>query len=162
CQVNMCPAGRGDCDRISANGCEVDTNTDPTNCGTCGAACAFPNAGASCAAGACQLGACAAGFANCNAMAVDGCEANTPADPAHCGVCATSCAPNTNASAVCLGGSCGVACGPSFANCDGNLGNGCETNVGGDPNNCGGCGVVCPQRPNSAPTCVAGQCRFNC
>jgi hypothetical protein len=35
-----CTAGFANCDGSSANGCETNTNTDPQNCGACGAVCA--------------------------------------------------------------------------------------------------------------------------
>jgi hypothetical protein len=37
CAVSACPAGRGDCNRDPADGCEVDLTTDVANCGACGA-----------------------------------------------------------------------------------------------------------------------------
>ena len=49
-----CPAGYADCDGISANGCEIDINADPSNCGVCGNVCIAPN-------GTCTDGVCAAG-----------------------------------------------------------------------------------------------------
>ena len=35
CQFR-CNAGFADCDQLPADGCEVNTNTDPNNCGFCG------------------------------------------------------------------------------------------------------------------------------
>ncbi len=45
-----CASGLADCDMNPANGCEVDTQTDPTSCGACGHDCQ----GGACQAGACQ------------------------------------------------------------------------------------------------------------
>lgn len=50
CTAPGCPAGFGDCDRNSANGCEVDLRGSASHCGACGAAC---SPGASCASGVC-------------------------------------------------------------------------------------------------------------
>ena len=46
-----CASGFGDCDRNSANGCEVDFLNDRNHCGACGAACP---AAQSCALGMCR------------------------------------------------------------------------------------------------------------
>jgi len=52
CQAGLCGftcnAGFANCDGNAANGCEVNLNTDATNCGVCGNRCA-----ASCNAGSC-------------------------------------------------------------------------------------------------------------
>jgi hypothetical protein len=40
CAVTSCDPGYGDCDGISANGCEANLATDPNNCGTCHNFCA--------------------------------------------------------------------------------------------------------------------------
>jgi hypothetical protein len=57
------------------------------------------------------------------------------------------------------GSLCSCTCGPCAAGttaCPGGfLGDTCE-NLQNDPNNCGGCGLVCP---GSAPTCVDGSCQ---
>lgn len=45
-----CAAGTANCDGVSSNGCEVNTNTSGTNCGACGNVCA---AGSGCSNGAC-------------------------------------------------------------------------------------------------------------
>jgi hypothetical protein len=52
CRIAVCPAGFSDCDGIASNGCETNTNSSATNCGTCGHACtATPSI---CANGKCQ------------------------------------------------------------------------------------------------------------
>ncbi len=49
---------------------------------------------------------------------------------------------------------CDIAvCYQSFDNCDGDPSNGCETNVRTDPDNCGGCGVRCPELPHAERGC---------
>src|SRR5204863_524676 len=35
CAVSSCNAGFGNCDGVASNGCETNTNTSITNCGTC-------------------------------------------------------------------------------------------------------------------------------
>jgi hypothetical protein len=39
----MCAAGRGDCDGMPANGCEVNLSSDDNNCGMCGIVCVAPD-----------------------------------------------------------------------------------------------------------------------
>ncbi|APR82662.1 fibronectin type III domain protein [Minicystis rosea] len=51
CETPACSAGTADCDGNAANGCEVNLQSDPGNCGACGQACA---AGQICTQGACQ------------------------------------------------------------------------------------------------------------
>jgi hypothetical protein len=48
--VVECSSGFADCDRVSANGCEVDLRVDPNHCGQCDKTCP---AGSTCAAGTC-------------------------------------------------------------------------------------------------------------
>ena len=45
-----CSAGWGDCNMDPADGCEVNTATDRTHCGSCSNACSVPGASAVCAA----------------------------------------------------------------------------------------------------------------
>jgi alpha-tubulin suppressor-like RCC1 family protein len=49
--VPTCTAGRGNCDGLPANGCEIDLASAPTHCGTCATSC---GTGALCTASACD------------------------------------------------------------------------------------------------------------
>jgi hypothetical protein len=157
CGLSMCATGRGDCDRSAANGCEVDLTGDVRNCGSCGAVCDLPNATASCAGGRCAVASCAAGFADCDGVAANGCEVNVRADASHCGGCGMRCAP-ANAAGACVAGVCTVAaCTGSFADCDGAAGNGCEVNLASDVNHCGSCPSRCALGHATA-ACASGRC----
>ena len=60
CGVGSCSGGFANCDNMPTNGCEVSTNTDPMNCGSCGHVCALQaqstcGMNGQCSAGACTL-----------------------------------------------------------------------------------------------------------
>ena len=93
-----CVGGTTKCD-----GACVDTKLAPANCGSCGAVCGFPNAGAYCSNSACTLGACNGSFLNCNKNAADGCEIDISTDVNHCGGCGKVCGTK------CVGGVCQFA-----------------------------------------------------
>lgn len=154
-----------------------DTQTNASNCGTCGNVCP---AGASCNAGTC---ACSGTLAACGTACVD-----TKTSVTSCGACGTACASGAacangtctcpaTASAVCndkcvdlksdvsncgacnkacsggapfcSNGTCSSSCGDSGVSCN----NSCvDTRT--SFNNCGTCGTVCP----SGATCSAGKC----
>lgn len=88
CEAGSCDAqcfpGRLDCDLIDANGCEIDSNTNLTNCGSCGLVCPALNGSPMCVAGMCQVGTCNPGFANCDGSPTNGCEFLSNTNPA-CG-----------------------------------------------------------------------------
>ena len=155
CHISACNPGFADCDKQVGDGCEVNTGTDPKNCGTCGNACA---AGASCLAGTCQavncqMTGCPAGSSCCGTKCV-----GTSNDLANCGGCGNACPPGAN---LCqMGGCCfpqpgggevcsSIVCPSPLQNCS----NQC-VDEGNDPKNCGGCGKLCPP----GQTCTNGHC----
>ncbi|MGE3636054.1 MAG: hypothetical protein AB7P00_39495 [Sandaracinaceae bacterium] len=157
-----CNAGFEDCNGSSADGCEVNRNTDVNNCGGCGIACPNrPNAMTTCSAGACGY-ACLPGYVDCNGNPADGCEINTAGDPDNCGFCGNVCQTGPNGSRSCVASSCQFNCFPGYGNCNGLIGDGCEIQTTDNINHCGGCGNVCPSRPNSTAVCSSSACGYNC
>jgi len=152
CTVIKCDAGWENCDDDASNGCEVDTQTDPEQCGACGAPCVVPNAVAGCEGGVCIVGLCELGWSDCDADATNGCETDLEVDPENCGACDAGCALGEQ----CENGVCGVYCPPGQANCDGLAPNGCEVDLG-TPENCGFCGEECTLA-NASGDCQAGEC----
>ncbi len=95
CTVTSCAFGYADCDAFAANGCEIATQSDPLNCGTCGNACGVSQV---CSAGTCALG-CAPGLVVCDGRCV-----NPLNDVSYCG-----------ASGTCMGAQRGAVCRPGEA-----------------------------------------------
>ncbi|MDP3275961.1 MAG: hypothetical protein Q8Q09_12245 [Deltaproteobacteria bacterium] len=146
--------------RILCAGACVDVGSDIAHCGACGRACRpNPNSRAVCEAGSCtQL--CLTGFADCDALATNGCEVNLGSNSAHCGRCGQACV-FANSAPVCSGGACAAGtCLAGFGNCDGNAANGCETAINSS-DHCGGCGVRCA---GATPVCDVGRgmCSSGC
>ena len=150
--TRACPAGQACC-----SGACVDTQSNIAACGACDRRCTIPNGASSCLNGNCTVASCTAPFADCNASAGDGCEANTQSDLAHCGACNTACPTRANATATCAAGTCGFTCNAGFENCDGDASNGCEADTRASATHCGGCGRACAP-PNATGACVAGAC----
>jgi hypothetical protein len=76
CQIASCTGNSADCDGMAANGCERDLAHDPNFCGSCKASpCVAPNGVPECSASHCSIRSCTAGFADCNKVVADGCEA---------------------------------------------------------------------------------------
>jgi hypothetical protein len=153
--MNTCVATFADCDGMPANGCETDTSTSLSHCGACGAACAAgPNQRASCAAGRCAL-SCAPGFADCDGMAANGCEASL-SSPSHCGTCGRVCSgatPNCDA----MTGMCASGCAMGLSNCSGAC-----VDTSTSSAHCGMCGAVCDVRANASNACAGGSCAMTC
>ncbi len=101
-----CPTSGETC---CGNSCH-DLTTDPNSCGLCGTKCpSYANAASVCTGGNCQMGACAAGFADCNGNPADGCEQNLSTGSCLCTPSATqSCyqgPPGTEGKGICKAGS---------------------------------------------------------
>ncbi len=159
CGLGACGAGFNNCDGDAANGCEVETASNPASCGVCGRVCDRANATPACVVGGCRIGRCDAGWADCDARDDNGCEVNTNLALASCGGCGRVCAP-ANASPICEEGHCAVAsCSPSFANCNGSPDDGCEVDMRSNVAHCGGCGDDC-RFPRATPRCTSGRCHI--
>ncbi len=120
--------------------------------------CDLPNVNQhGCVAGQCTVISCDNGFADCDALAADGCETDVLADIQHCGDCVTTCG-YPNAQALCVAGQCQMGtCQGGFDDCNGSDGDGCEIFVSGDAQHCGNCTTVCAF-DNAAAACVSGAC----
>jgi hypothetical protein len=99
---NACTAGSASCDGVDSNGCEVNTNGDVNNCGSCGHVCPAVGGTATCNSGVCGI-VCTGSHFNCDGQAANGCEVDVSNDPNNCGVCGHSCCGGT-----CGGGSCNL------------------------------------------------------
>lgn len=156
CAIKTCSPGFENCDGMVANGCEVDTTGDTANCGGCDTLCSAPNAMGQCVAGACSVGQCNMGFANCDGMAVNGCEAILLSDPNNCGTCGNKCASfQTCANGVCKNNPCGAG----TADCNSNPADGCETSID-TVQNCGFCKNAC-NLANANEVCTMGMCAID-
>jgi hypothetical protein len=162
CFMLQCDAGWDNCDNWDDNGCEISTDTDIANCGSCANRCSYANAAASCLGGVCVMGACDLGWADCNFTDTDGCEVDLTSDEDNCGNCGNRCLyPFGNGE--CLGGFCSLeSCDAGYDDCDNNEANGCEANLNEDENNCGWCGNICPTGGDTYECenglCVITQC----
>jgi hypothetical protein len=145
-----------DCDAQVDEGFDLQTDVD--NCGSCGEVCSFPNAGATCESGLCQIGGCYPGYDDCE-VGVEGCETDIDSDPSNCGSCNYDCGYHNNAYTGCFIGQCDYSCIEPWESCDGpvNDGNGCETDVRYSAEHCGFCNNPC-NLPNAIEACVGSGC----
>lgn len=141
CELDCMP-GFLDCDRDPSNGCEVNSDDDSDNCGTCGLRCDDPR-GSSCVAGVCNYDCRPGETDSCNGPMgdADGCETFL-GDPANCGGCGSTCDPLPGSQAFCANDfgsfSCRRQCLDDLADCDSVPANGCETPVSGIMCGCAG------------------------
>lgn len=157
CGIAVCNQFYKDCDNKAVDGCEVNTSTDPMNCGACGAVCGnVANGSPGCANGICGIGACTAPFQDCNKNPFDGCEINLTTDVNNCGGCGKVCPAVAHGTASCANSACGVGtCHAGYKDCNNNPVDGCEVNILTDVNNCGACAAKC------AGMCQNGTCVSN-
>ncbi|AKU94821.1 hypothetical protein AKJ09_01485 [Labilithrix luteola] len=144
CQATCSPQNFRDCNGIVDDGCEVDPQTDPDNCGGCGIKC---DPGVRCIRGRCG---CAPGTIDCNGQCKD-----TRSDDNNCGACGYSCADHEVDAGTypdhmvwgCENSQCKVKCETGkyvyWADCNGTKADGCEINLFSDPANCATCGHAC-------------------
>jgi hypothetical protein len=150
----------------------TNLDSDDANCGACGIACdpAGPNKPAlhpsmyyGCGGGKCGVRKCRGIHQrDCNDDLSDGCEANVLTNE-RCGSCDRRCAegklcqyqpPNKY---YCM-------CADGYERCPSSLYSMTCEDLIRDPENCGGCGHVCPgkQWPHFVPTCNSGVCGGVC
>ncbi len=155
CVIVECDGAFENCDGNAQNGCEVDLDNDPQQCGACGTDCVVPHATAACENGACAVGSCNDPWEDCDGDAQNGCEENLDTDPSHCGDCLTMCDPFES----CVAGKCSLVCDPGLGDCDGNPDNGCESPFG-TTTNCGFCGDAC-NLANATAACNGEVCQID-
>ena len=168
CKVASCNTGFADCNAGSAggytDGCEVNTDSDPNNCGKCGVVCSVANGTPKCQAGKCVVKTCTPPFEDCLGTGL-GCATDTSLDGANCGSCGNSCNAEfgpLHGTGKCVASSCVLAqCATGFADCNKQVVDGCEANETSDSNNCGGCGTAC-QAPHGSNACSASKCAPSC
>jgi hypothetical protein len=158
--VMLCKPGFADCDHRTSDGCEVNTNTNSSNCGGCGNVCSTNHDTATCSGGSCVLN-CQTGYGDCDQDAGDGCETNLSNTLNDCGTCGNACSANNDVPA-CMLGICSLSCDVGFADCNQDAGDGCEVNLENNVNNCGACGNACTASSSAAVSCDAGQCVYTC
>jgi len=171
CAMGACLDNYADCDRQSANGCEVELGTD-SDCSGCGDNCTYKYAHSvgECQAGSCRIKYCADFYGDCNATAEDGCETALGSNQ-HCSACDDSCAADEDCTVEagqyhCLTRGCPDQDGDGFADvaCGGTDCNDAAANVNpaavetcnNQDDNCDGNvdeGQVCASEPSSGCGC---------
>jgi hypothetical protein len=165
CAVATCAAGFADCNQMNGDGCEVQTSTDASNCGSCGFGCALGTNVASekCVASACAVATCSAGFGDCNRVNVDGCETSTSTNLADCGACGNACALPNVLTNTCASGACAiVTCKTGYADCNHVASDGCEVDLAQNLANCGACGAACAGVCDSGSCCIPASQATTC
>lgn len=117
CAPDGCAAGRDDCDKNPANGCEADL-TSPASCGSCGTKCG--GATPFCSPTGC-VATCPMGTTPCGQSCLD-----TKTNPDNCGGCGTKCNAPANGDPACNNGTCGFACRTGFGDCTNNPAKSCD------------------------------------
>lgn len=169
CRVRSCVEPYADCDGDGLT-CEIDTSSNATNCGGCGAsggancteAFAVSNALGACRDNRCEFAGCLTGFVDCNDDDL-ACEVDRRTDEENCGGCNIRCqVEEGTVSNTCTNATCRPECAAGWDNCN-NVGpDGCETEVLSDVRHCGGCGKVCSIVGALDTRCTGGACVPRC
>ncbi len=163
CTIDSCDHGWADCNVYGDDGCETNTASDTSMCGTCGIVCEATNAIVDCALSSCTITSCAPGYDDCDLTYDNGCEHPVTDDTGNCGACNHACPAPSGAVALCEEGTCGMRCQDGFGDCDADESNGCEVELGNTAAHCGACNYECPLAPTGGTVaCQIGQCVFDC
>jgi hypothetical protein len=156
CRVVACQEPFAACDTSAANGCEIDTSSDPSNCGECSRECPSVNGTPDCVKSQCLID-CDDGFEDCDDKIGTGCETSTARDTQNCGTCQKVCPRgDDDEEPYCKAGECGsTPCPEDRGDCDGN--DTCDVNLTNDPQNCNTCGTPCVVAQGK-PSCTARVC----
>lgn len=155
CAIGACNGGFADCNGDVADGCEANLGS-LQSCGACYKACDVANGAAACVNGACTVASCLNGFADCNGLVTDGCEASLKST-ANCGTCGVVCVGVGSTTKSCATGECKVSsCSLGWEDCNQQSADGCEADLH-TVQNCGSCGAVCAL-PHAMTACSSGTC----
>ena len=175
CMITGCETGWADCDGRFDNGCEVDTTSDPSQCGGCedagGVDCdaEYLNGTGACVDSKCEFAGCDAEFDDCNVdagagLAGDGCETSISFNNEHCGGCDLACETGEGTTSNTCGGdgfTCQPRCADDYGDCNENPRDGCETDTRSSDDHCGACMTAC-EDVNGDNACVDGVCVPDC
>ncbi len=168
CVVAGCSNGFGNCnagdaDGGYADGCEMNTNEDVSNCGQCGTICNATNGTPDCKAGDCAID-CATDYADCDGNG-SSCETHLPTSKEHCGSCTSTHCDSlfANATGLCRNSRCEFdQCQTDFDDCDGAPENGCEEDLRTSEAHCRTCGRECSDAGTTTNECVERECQLEC
>ncbi|MCA9598960.1 MAG: hypothetical protein KC776_36870 [Myxococcales bacterium] len=160
CDLGDCQPGFANCNGNTGDGCEVELDTNPLNCGACGNDCTVKGpTWIVCKGGECKQSDCPTGEADCDQDEI--CETNITNDVNNCKLCGVQCS-FANAAASCVNSSCTMgSCDAGYADCNNQDIDGCEINTQTDTDNCGGCNTQC-QSTNAVTECKNGKCSPSC
>ena len=145
----QCAAGTKSCGDVCVSILDPNYGCAAATCDRCQGI----HGAAMCVAGLCAAGACSPGWADCNHVATDGCEADL-SSTASCGACGVKCPVPAHATAACVAGACTAQCEAGFGDCNAKVADGCEAQLLKDRHNCGACGTVCLVGSCESGTCV--------